>query len=184
MAEDKEFRESEELPEEEISEEVCITRREYDELKAREKEAGDIRDRMLRSQAELDNARKRVERDRLEFVKYANEEVIRDLVPMVDDFQRAFAVADKSQDFGVLHKGVEMILNHLLELLKKKGLKPMDALGKPFDPVYHEALMQEENADFPENTVIEELQKGYLLNDRVLRTAKVKVSKQPENISE
>jgi molecular chaperone GrpE len=83
----------------------------------------------------------------------------------------------KHQDLPAFLKGVEMILAHLYEMLKEYGLRPIEAGGKPFDPHYHEALMQVENKDLPEHTIVEELQKGYLLNDRVIRTAKVKVSK-------
>ncbi len=164
----------------EKSESVDISRAEYDLLKGKEKEAAENYDRLLRLQAEFENVRKRLERDKCEYAKFANEELICELIPFVDDFQRAFEAADKTKDFNVLHKGVEMILNHLLELLKSKGVSLIEAKGKLFDPSCHEALMQVDSQEHPENTVVEELQKGYILNKRVLRTAKVKVAKQKE----
>ncbi|MBU0634351.1 MAG: nucleotide exchange factor GrpE [Candidatus Omnitrophica bacterium] len=161
---------------------IEIPEKEYLELKGKEKEACDSNERILRLQADFDNIRKRMERDRIEFLKFADEEVMSELIPFVDDFQRAFSAADNTKDFNVLHRGVEMILNHLLELLKKKGVCAIEAVGKKFDPKYHEAVLQVESDEYPENTVIEQMQKGYLYNDRVLRTAKVKVSKPKEEM--
>ncbi|MCG2711263.1 MAG: nucleotide exchange factor GrpE, partial [Candidatus Omnitrophica bacterium] len=89
---------------------------------------------------------------------------------------------DQTKEFDVLHKGVEMILKRLLDLLKNKGVTEIAAQGKPFDPAFHEALMQVESDEYPDETVIEELEKGYLLHERVLRTAKVKVSKIKEKL--
>ncbi len=164
---------------------VTIAENEYADLKSKEKE---ISEKILRLQADFDNSKKRLERDRIEFIKYANDQIIGELIPFVDDFQRAFSAADTTKDFNVLHKGVEMILKHLLDLLERKGVTVIEAEGKPFNPAFHEALLQVESDQYPENTVVEELQKGYLLNNRVLRTAKVKVSKSkehgPENIVE
>jgi len=153
---------------------VTISEEEFLALKDKEKE---IMDKMLRLQADVDNIKKRLERDKEAFIKFSNEQIIRELIPFVDDFKRAFEAADNTKDFNVLHKGVEMILKHLLELLKSKGVREIEAEGKPFDPAYHEAMLQVETDEYPEDTVIEELEKGYLLNSKVLRTAKVKVSK-------
>ncbi|MBU4304064.1 MAG: nucleotide exchange factor GrpE [Candidatus Omnitrophica bacterium] len=165
---------------------VSIPDTEYHALLLKQKEVQESVDRLLRLQADFENTRKRMERDRSEFIKFADEQVISELIPFVDDFQRAFDAADSTKDFNVLHKGVEMILNHLLEFLKRKGVTEIEAAGKPFDPRYHEAMLQVESDDYPENTVIEELQKGYMLNNRVVRTAKVKVSKsnQPQEEAE
>ncbi len=160
---------------------VTIAEEEYLQLKEKEKE---IMEKMMRSQADLENTRKRMERDKIAFLKFANEQIISELIPFVDDFKRAFAAADQTKEFDVLHKGVEMILKRLLDLLKDKGVTEIEAQGKPFDPAFHEALMQVESDEYPENTVIEELEKGYLLNDRVLRTAKVKVSKAKEKLTQ
>jgi len=119
-----------------------------------------------------------LEKDKQEFVKFANEGIIIELLNILDDLERTVDLADSNTaDWPAFLKGVEMILAHLYDMLKVHGIKPIEAQGKIFDPHFHEALMQTENKDLPEHTVVEELQKGYLLNDRVIRTSKVKVSK-------
>ncbi|MCX5669082.1 MAG: nucleotide exchange factor GrpE [Candidatus Omnitrophica bacterium] len=136
-------------------------------------------DKMLRNQADLENTRKRLEREKQEFIKFANEGLIFDLLNVLDDLERTVDLAESSQEnLAAFLKGIEMILAHLYEMLKNHGVKPIEAEGKIFDPNFHEALMQVENKELPEHTIIEVLQKGYLIHGRVLRTAKVKVSKQ------
>jgi molecular chaperone GrpE len=157
---------------------ISLKESEYLKLKAEADKAQDYWDRLLRLQAEFDNTRKRLEREKQDFVKFANEGIIIELLNILDDLERTVELAQsKHQDLPAFLKGAEMILAHLYEMLKEYGVKPIEAEGKLFDPHYHEALMQVENKDVPEHTVAEELQKGYLLNDRVIRTAKVKVSK-------
>ncbi|MBL7130028.1 MAG: nucleotide exchange factor GrpE [Candidatus Omnitrophica bacterium] len=142
-------------------------------------------DRFLRLQAEFDNAKKRMQRQQQEFIKYADEGIILELLGILDDLERSVEARETNhQDPEAFLKGVEMILSHLYEMLKKHDVRSIEAKGKIFDPTQHEALMQTESDEFPENTVIEELQKGYLLGDRIIRTAKVKVSKQKETIQE
>jgi molecular chaperone GrpE len=161
-------------------EEKIVTLRdsEYQELCADACKAKEYWDKILRLQAETENTRKRLEKEKQDFVKFANEGIILELLNVLDDLERTVELAQsKHQDLPAFLKGVEMILAHLYEMLKEYGLRPIEAGGKPFDPHYHEALMQVENKDLPEHTIVEELQKGYLLNDRVIRTAKVKVSK-------
>ncbi|MEW6102094.1 MAG: nucleotide exchange factor GrpE [Candidatus Omnitrophota bacterium] len=161
-------------------EEKAITLKEGEYLKLQE-EAGKAKehwDKLLRLQAEFENTRKRLEREKQDFVKFANEGLILELLNILDDLERTVELAEsKHQDLPNFLKGVEMILAHLYDLLKEFGVKPIEVEGKIFDPHYHEALMQEEKKDLPEHSVLEVLQKGYLLNDRVIRTAKVKVSK-------
>jgi len=160
--------------------EVVIKEAELLKLQQEAAKAAEYWDRLLRQQAEFENIRKRMEREKHDFLKFANEGIISELLDVLDDLERTVGLAEnKCQDVSTFLKGVEMILAHLYELLKRHGVKPLEAGGKQFDPHYHEALMQAEDADVPEHTVLEELQKGYLLNDRVLRTAKVKVSKKP-----
>lgn len=157
---------------------VTIKEAEYQKLKEEAAKAQEYWDKLLRLQADFDNTRKRIEREKNDFVKFAHEGIIFELLNVLDDLERAVELAqEKHQDLSGFLKGVEMILAHLYDMLKSHGVKPIDAEGKIFDPHYHEALMQVENKEMPEHTVLEELQKGYLLNDRVLRTAKVKVSK-------
>ena len=157
---------------------VDLKEAEYLKLKEEADKAKEYWDKILRLQADFDNTRKRLEREKNDFVKFANEGIILELLNILDDLERTVELAQsKHQDLSAFLKGVEMILAHLYDMLKEYGVKPIEAQGKLFDPHYHEALMQIENKDMPEHTNIEELQKGYLLNDRVIRTAKVKVSK-------
>jgi len=163
-------------------EEKLITLKESEYLKLKEEadKAKEHWDKMLRLQADFENTRKRLEREKNDFVKFANEGIISELLNILDDLERTVELAQsKHQDLSTFLKGVEMILAHLYEMLKEYGVKPIEGEGKLFDPHFHEALMQVENKDLPEHTIVEELQKGYLLNDRVIRTSKVKVSKKP-----
>ena len=172
--------ENKQQPEAEKKEEKAISLKESEYLKLKDEagKAAEYWDRLLRVQADSDNTRKRLEREKQDFVKFANEGIILELLNILDDLERTVDLAQsKHQDLSAFLKGVEMILAHLYEMLKEYGVKPIEAQGKLFDPHYHEVLMQAENKDVPEHTILEELQKGYLLNDRVIRTAKVKVSK-------
>lgn len=160
---------------------VTLKESEYLKLKGEADKAKEYWDQLLRLQADFDNTRKRLEREKQDFTKFANEAIILELLNVLDDLERAVNLAEsKHEDLQAFLKGVEMILAHLYEMLKGYGLRPIEAEGKPFDPHLHEALMQTENKDVPEHTVVEELQKGYLLNDKIIRTAKVKVSKKQE----
>ncbi len=157
---------------------VTIKESEYLELKESAQKANEYWDKMLRMQADLENNRKRTEKDRQDFIRFANEGIIVELLNILDDLERAVSLAEsKQEDLPVFLKGVEMILAHLYDMLKNYGVKPIEAQGKIFDPNFHEALMQVDDDARPEHTIVEELQKGYLMNDRVIRTAKVKVSK-------
>ncbi|HTY44435.1 MAG TPA: nucleotide exchange factor GrpE [Patescibacteria group bacterium] len=159
---------------------VSLQEAEYLKLKEDAAKAAEYWDKLLRTQAEFENVRKRLERDKQDFVRFANEGMIVDLLNVLDDLERTVELAGGQQtDLGAFLKGIEMILAHLYDLLKDYGVKPIETEGKLFDPHYHEALMQVEHKDLPEHTIVEELQKGYLLHDRVIRTAKVKVSKKP-----
>jgi molecular chaperone GrpE len=172
--------ETKKQPEEKDKEEKVISLKEPEYLKLKEEadKSKEYWDRLLRSQADFDNTRKRLDREKQDFVKFANEGIILELLNILDDLERTVGLAEtKHQDLPVFLKGVEMILAHLYDMLKEYGVRPIEAEGKLFDPHCHEALMQAENKDLPEHTILEELQKGYLLNDRVIRTAKVKVSK-------
>lgn len=171
--------------EEETDKLVKLAECEYNQLKQEAGQAKEYEDKMLRAQAEFENIRKRLEREKQEFIRFANEGLISDLLNVVDDLERTLELAqDKHQDLAAFLKGVELILAHLYDLLKKQGLSPIEAKGKIFDPDFHEALLNTETNDFQENAIVEELQKGYLLNGRVLRTSKVKVAKKPETRAE
>lgn len=180
MQEQKENqKENKKQPQEKPEEKTVVLKEtEYLKLKEEADKAKEHWDKIARLQADFENTRKRLEKEKQEFVKFANEGIILELLNVLDDLERAIELAQSQhQDLAAFLKGVEMILVHLYGMLKEYGLKPIEAEGKLFDPNYHEALMQVENKELPEHTIVEELQKGYLLNDRVIRTAKVKVSK-------
>ena len=139
-------------------------------------ESDDLRklnDRYLRTVADFENYRKRSEREKDEFRKYALTNMLRDLLPVLDNFDRALDHAEEGDDF---HKGVLLIYKQLYDILQKAGLKPLDEINVRFDPNMHEAVIREENPSVPSQTVTAVLQKGYFLHDRLLRPALVKVA--------
>jgi molecular chaperone GrpE len=141
-----------------------------------QRERDDYQDRWLRKTAEFDNYRKRIERERREQADQAVVGLLEELLLIVDDFDRALTVdADASGD--AFRKGVELIHAKLHDMLRKQGLRPIDALGADFDPNVHQAVMHETSADHRDGEVIGELRKGYLLGDRLLRPAMVRVAK-------
>ena len=141
-------------------------------------EAVKYKDQYVRLYAEFENARKRMERDRQEFVKYANEGLIAEFLNILDNLERSVEAAQaEHEDYQAFLKGVEMIMAQIHEMLKRNGVKPIEAKSRMFDPHSHEVLLQEESDAVDEGTVLEELQKGYTLGDRVIRTSKVKVAK-------
>lgn len=176
---EEKLKEAEKNPQAKQEEDKDITIKES-ELKALQEKAAKAEenwDRFLRLQADFDNARKRSEKQQGEFIKYAKGEILSNLLNILDDLERSVFAAEKGQeDFKAFLKGIEMILSHLYELIKKEGIVAIEAQGKKFDPFLHEALMQEETDKVEEGIVLEEFQKGYLLNGRMVRTAKVKVA--------
>ena len=146
-------------------------------LAAAEEEARINYDRYVRLAAEFENFRKRSAREMQDYKKFANENLIRELLPVVDNLERALLSAENpaSEDEG-LKEGVELTLREILRVLDKFGVKPIQSLNEPFDPAYHQAMMQEPRGNVPENTVISEMQKGYTMQDRLLRPAMVIVS--------
>jgi len=136
-------------------------------------ERDELRDMLLRRQAEFDNFRKRTERDRLEQSQYASMEVVGDLVPVLDDFERALTANSGSPEYA---KGVQMIYQRMAESLKKTGLEPIETTGKPFDPHLHQAIERVETNDAPDHTVLGEFQRGYLFKGKLLRPSMVRVA--------
>jgi len=141
-------------------------------------EAALHKDKYVRLLAEFDNMRKRHEREKERLIKYAHEEVIVECLKLYDDLERSL-VAFKSKEGADanLVKGLEMVFNNMKELMTKYEVKPIECVGKLFDPNTQEVLMQQETTEFPDNVVMEELGKGYTLGGKVVRTAKVKVAK-------
>ncbi len=147
-------------------------------LEAKEKEAGETYDRLLRVSAEFDNFKKRSSREMEDFRKFANQSLIKEMLSVVDNLELAMNSTNghKAIDKDLL-QGLEMTHKEILKVFEKFNVKPIDAKGQPFDPTFHEAVMQEETDDSPKNTVINELQKGYMIHDRLLRPSMVVVAK-------
>lgn len=143
---------------------------ERDQLAA---EKAELQDLVLRRQAEFDNFRKRMERDRAEFIEYAGMETLRALLPVLDDFERALKIETPDKEYA---KGMELIYQRMLESMKKMGLEPIDAAGKPFDPHIHHAVEMMKTDEAEDNTVLDAYQKGYNFKGRLLRPAMVKVA--------
>lgn len=135
-------------------------------------------DLLKRKQAEFENFRKRVAKESEDFKKFAVSEMVLDIVTVIDNFERALGAAEATEDFGALHQGIIMIEKQLKDILEKKyEVKMIETVGKEFDPTLHDAIMMEESGNYEEDTVIEDFQKGYIMHDRVIRPAKVKVAK-------
>ncbi len=151
-------------------------------LEAKEQEAGETYDRLLRVSAEFDNYKKRTSREMEEFRKFANQSLIKEMLSVVDSLELAMNSTNdhKTIDRDLL-QGLDMTHKELLKIFEKFNVRPIDANGQPFDPAFHEAVMQEETDDFDRNTVINELQRGYMIHDRLLRPAMVVVAKPKEN---
>ncbi len=145
---------------------------------AKADEVDRLQDRLLRLQAEFDNYKKRMAREKADFLKFATESLLVEFLPVLDNLERAIASARATTgNREAVVDGVEMIARLFRSTLEKAGVTPMDAVGQPFDPSFHQAVAQVESADGRDNIVLEEIQKGYLLEGRVLRAAMVKVSR-------
>ena len=135
------------------------------------------KDTFLREKAELDNFKKRLVKEKEDFVQFANERLLKELIQIEDNMGRAMTASNATLES--LQEGVEMIQKQFATFLKNQKVKPIEALGKPFDPNLHEVLNQQESEEHEENTVIQEYSKGYTLNGRILRSTKVVIAKKP-----
>ena len=151
-------------------------------FEAKEKEAEENYDRLLRLSAEFENYKKRSSREIEEFRKFANQSLIKEMLSVVDNLELAINSTNshKAIDKDLL-QGLEMTHREILKVFEKFNVKPIDAKGQPFDPTFHEAVMQEETNDYAKNTVINEMQRGYMIHDRLLRPSMVVVAKPKEN---
>ena len=148
-------------------------------LEEREKEARENYDRFLRMAADFENFKKRAAKEKEDYLKFANEDLIKAILPFVDNLERAVSHAEKVEDTGVMIEGVRLTIQQIHQGLNKFGLSSFESVGKPFDTAVHEAMLAVETDQHEPNQVLEEFQKGYLLNDRLLRPATVSVSKLP-----
>ena len=153
------------------------TRRDTDkELQEAKTENDRLKDQLLRKAAEFENYKRRNELDWQNFQRLANERVLLSILPILDDLTRSLKGGNDDTTYDAFYHGVELIFTKLLQTLKAQGVEPIEALGKPFNVDEHDALLQVPRSDVPDHTVVEEVEKGYRLNDRVLRHAKVIVS--------
>ena len=148
-------------------------------LEEKEKEAAENYDRYVRAAADLENYRKRAAREKADCMKYGQENLVRDILPMVDSLGRAMDHACGSSDFEAFREGLKLVQNQLTCCLEKHGVEAIEAAGKNFDPNFHEAMLQVESTEHKDNEVVEEFEKGYLLNGRLLRPARVSVCRCP-----
>ena len=149
-------------------------------LAVKEAEARNNWDKFLRERADLENYRKRVQREKEEILKYGNESLILEILPVIDNVERALSHASEEPHVAII-EGIRLTHAMLLSTLKKFGVTPIEtAQGCPFDPSFHQAMHQVASSEFPPNSVVEELQRGYMINDRLLRPALVSVAAQPQ----
>ncbi len=149
------------------------------ELEAARAEAAGLKDKWLRAEADMDNYRKRVQREKNEYFLYGHEKLVGDLLPILDNLERAI---DHAREMGLDSKileGVEITRKQFLSVLERSGVVPIESLGKAFDPGVHEAVMEEASSDLPPHTVVRVVERGYMLKDRLLRPTKVVLSKAP-----
>ncbi|MBN2439197.1 MAG: nucleotide exchange factor GrpE [Deltaproteobacteria bacterium] len=146
-------------------------------LQEAEKKAAENYDKYLRAVADLDNYRKRAAREKADAIQYGNENLLRDILPLVDGMDRALEQSRDSDDFEAFKKGLKLLQGQLLCCLQKHGVEIINTAGKDFDPYVHEAMMQVESAEHEDSQVVGEFERGYLLNGRLLRPAKVSVCK-------
>jgi len=163
----------ESLPVETVEGQLAVVVAERDQLRA---EKADLQDRLLRARAEFDNARRRAERERSDFLQFAAMDSVKEIVPILDDFERALGVETADKEYA---KGVELIYQRLFETLKKLGLEPIETTGKMFDPNIHQAVERVETEEAEDMAVLGEFQRGYNFRGRLLRPAMVKVAVRP-----
>ncbi len=160
-----------------VDEMVEISKEELADLRLKAAADSEYHDKMLRTMADMENLKKRLDRDRKDYINYANREMISDLLPVLDNFDRALKSVEKTEESAPYLQGVEMIYKQLEEILKKQGLEEIKALGEPFNPHLQEAVQTEETDSCPEDTVLDVILKGYLFRGNLLRPAAVKVSR-------
>lgn len=149
-------------------------------LSEKEEIVKSLQDKMLYMQADFENFKKIKNKEKQDVLKFGNEVLIKDLLPVVDNLERALEHASKTNDFKSIHDGVKIVLNEFLKVLEKAGVQPVEALGQKFDPNFHEAFFQEERKDVEPEIIVSEHLKGYVLNGRLIRPSLVSISKHPE----
>ncbi len=156
-----------------MSEEISKAKTQIEQL---EKEVSDYKDKLLRKAAEFENYKRRTENDQLNLIKYSAESFIVKLLPTIDDFERSLQHLDNAKDNESIKQGIKLVYDKLMKILNDQGVTKIDSIGKPFNVHYHEALMQRKVNNVAPHTVVDEVEKGYMYKDRVIRHTKVVVS--------
>jgi molecular chaperone GrpE len=164
----------------EVSPEVVMSREEYEALEKKAVERDEWEAKWLKVHAEYENTRKRLEKEKYDHMKFANEGIIFELFPIVDNFDMALMSMDKAEDKDAVMDGIKLVQKQFHKILEENGVKRIETTGKRFDPNVHEAVAAENTPDIEEDMILEELRPGYMLNDRLLRPAQVKVAKNEE----
>jgi len=151
------------------------------QLQEKTKEAEENYARLLRLAADMENLKKRQEKERADVLLYANENLIKELLPVVDNLERALDHGRQAEAPEAMLEGIDLVYQGFLKTLGRFGVTPLGSVGQQFDPAFHNAVMQEETTEIPDCTITKELQKGYLLNQRLLRPAMVVVARHPQN---
>jgi len=161
------------VPAETLEGQLAATKAERDQLVA---EKADLSDRLLRGRAEFENARRRAERERFEYLQFASMDLVREILPVLDDFERALKVETSDRHYA---KGIELIYQRLSETLKKMGLEPIETAGRQFDPNLHQAVERIETEEAADQSILGEFQRGYNFKGKLLRPAMVRVAVKP-----
>jgi len=191
LTESEETVEKEESPVNDVSDTETSGPSEIEQLKAdleaQKKIAQDVKDQHLRTLAEHENYKKRTQKDKAEQIKFANEGLLEETLPVIDNLERAISHSSETSDFKTMLEGVTLVKKQLLNVLDKFGVRPIESLNQAFDPKYHQSVGMvevEADAEIEENHVVEEAQRGYLLNDRVLRPSFVMLAKKKQTTSD
>ncbi len=151
-----------------------------DKLEEKERKIKELEDKLIRVVAEMEHLKRRFKKEKEEYQKYCHEEIVKAIIPAIDNLERAISHASSKENFEAIKEGVEITLKLLLKSLEEFGVKQIPAKGKKFDPFYHEAMSTVETDEYEPGTVVEEFRKGYMLGDRLLRPSLVSVAKKPE----
>lgn len=155
-----------------------IAGKKAESVSEKHEDTAQLKDQLLRKIAEFENYKRRTRDEKELLMKYGAEGILLDLLPVIDDFERSLSIGKEHQDFNSLYQGLELIYGKLIRVLENRGLRQIDAAGKPFDVDFHDALLQVPSEDAPAGTVLHVAEKGYMLHDKVIRHAKVTVARE------
>lgn len=144
-----------------------------------EKETAELKDRLLRKAAEFENYKRRSEADQISLIKYSGESIITKFLPVIDDFERSLQHIEDAKDVNAIKEGLKLVYDKIMKVLDDQGVKKIDSVGRPFDVNFHEAIMQKKDDSVEPHTVLDEIERGYMYKDRVIRHSKVIVSEEP-----